>query len=498
MKDLLIVVPYRNREEHLKKFLEKTPKYFEDHGITYDILICELDQQGDWNAGLCCNSIIEFINEQRKYKYVFIHHVDIFPIDGEWEFPKSKQIFSELGDYGSCVISLEDFLLIRGYCNGFWGWGGEDNDFYFRAKNEGIAIVDSSKLKTKFNTEYQNHERTFNGTNYACAIKNISVTKEGETNNIVSFSEHGYTKNLNQLKNNIYHHIVVPKKTSPRYHKNNKVILTFSKGIINFEEIAFYIKSACIFSSYEFDVVVVVGDEHPDSFFLNQIEIHGAKTFLPKIKCTNLNELFIDRFQCYKEFLLQNKQYEYVLHTDFTDTYFQSNPFNSVILNKLNFACENVIIKDETWNINILDSLYSEPIVSSIKNNNVICGGVIYGPVSLFLQLCDSLHEEYNKILTLASRERRGIDQPILNKLIYFNKIFQEHIVFKEYQDEFCINLHSVKYHSSQPNFYPIQINNRSVLSPIGFTYAIVHQFNRYPEFFNKVKQHYIKYYNLF
>ena len=64
MKDLLIVVPYRNREEHLKEFLENAPKYFDKQNIEYDILICELDQTGDWNAGLCVNSTINFIKDR--------------------------------------------------------------------------------------------------------------------------------------------------------------------------------------------------------------------------------------------------------------------------------------------------------------------------------------------------------------------------------------------------------------------------------------------------
>ena len=92
MKDLLIVVPYRNREEHLKEFLENAPKYFDKQNIKYDILICELDQIGDWNAGLCVNSIIDFIKD-KNYKWLFIHHVDIYPLEGDFNFPNENEYY---------------------------------------------------------------------------------------------------------------------------------------------------------------------------------------------------------------------------------------------------------------------------------------------------------------------------------------------------------------------------------------------------------------------
>ena len=66
MKQILIVVPFRNREEHLKDCLNHTPKYFRNQNISFDVLITELDNIGDWNRGICCNSLINF-NIGEKY-----------------------------------------------------------------------------------------------------------------------------------------------------------------------------------------------------------------------------------------------------------------------------------------------------------------------------------------------------------------------------------------------------------------------------------------------
>ena len=91
-KDMLIVVPYRNRQRDLEKFLIQTPHYFNNQDISYDILICELEQNCSWNAGMTCNSLINFIKD-REYEWVYIHHVDITPISGKWKFPNEYEPF---------------------------------------------------------------------------------------------------------------------------------------------------------------------------------------------------------------------------------------------------------------------------------------------------------------------------------------------------------------------------------------------------------------------
>ena len=484
-KQMLVVVPYRNREEHLAQFLENAPRYFDRQGLTYDILLCELDQQGDWNAGLTCNSLVDFA-EDKDYEWLYIHHVDVWPTGGQWEFPRDKEIFFNLGDYGSCLMKLGVFREIGGYSNSFWGWGGEDNDLYAKAKACGYECTDRSEGSVKYDTGFQNHERKFNGRNYANGLKLLYTPFN--KNDITDFREHGSTRDLCHVSGNIYKQTVVPKKISPDQTRNKKLLITFSQNQSRFENVVAYVKSASIYSAYEYDIVVVVADEEPDDYYVGQIEAHGAKVFRPQ---TQIRNLFVDRFKAYKEFLELNPDYEYVLHTDFTDVYFQDNPFQHLDPQKLTLVSEGVAIKDQTWNTNMIRGLYEPAIVEKVQDRPVLCGGVIGAPREIFLQLVDKLVEEYEA--PAICHQVGGVDQICLMKSIYHDGFLEDLVVFKGAGDPFCVNLH-VFYAGDLP-LTGLRIGSQAVLNGSGQRFSIVHQFNRFPELYNGVVNHFCSYF---
>jgi len=479
MKDLLIVVPYRNREEHLKGFLENSPRYFNEQNFTYDILICELDQQGDWNAGLSCNSLINFISSERQYKYLYIHHVDIWPTSGQWEFPLDKQVFHNLGDYGSCLMKMDDFLAVGGYSNSFWGWGGEDNDLFNKFRHKGFNVIDKNDSSVKYETKHQGHERKFNGANYAGGIKNLCLIPEERKNNITHFAEHGLTQDLVELSMNVFKHVVVPLQTSPDKATNKDVLITYLKGHSDPHPLMPYIKTSMMFSAYEYDVVFCIADETPNSWLLNQLESFGIKYFLRK---QQISSLFVDRFDAYTEFLSQHS-YDKVLHTDSLDVFFQSNPF-AEIQEQLLILTEEIPIIDEQWNYTSLCRLYSGECLQNIKDRDVLCSGVIGGPVTKFVDFCKKLVLEYSKL----NQDFYGIDQPIAQKIIYTEQ--NDWFDIKNIQSGWGINLHC-------PAHYPerykdkIHILNNKVLTKDHRPFSIVHQYNRISNLYQTIQSHF-------
>lgn len=330
MKDLLIVVPYRNREEHLACFLEKTPSFFDKTNLTYDILICELDEIGDWNAGLCVNSLIDFINQDRQYEWLYIHHVDIWPSDGEWAFPKEKEVYFNMGDYGSCLMKLSTFFEVDGYSNSFWGWGGEDNELYQKLKEKGYQVSDyATKEHIKYNTKFQDHPRKFNGKNYANAIKQSMIVPKQKRTNIKDFSSHAFTKNLKELSNNVFKQIVCPKQKSPNETINKYLILTYVDDTSNFDNFVSYVKSAQLHAAYEFDMAAIVKTNEKDSWCINQLETFG-------IQCVFPHDESKSRYEAFKAFIQNNNNYEFILTVPIEDLYFQSNPF--YLLDKENLS----------------------------------------------------------------------------------------------------------------------------------------------------------------
>ena len=472
MKKLLIIVPYRDRPEHLKSFLEKTPKYFREQNIEFDIIICELENIGCWNAGLCCNSIIKY-DKIHEYEYIYIHHVDIFPIRGDWEFPEECEAFIKLGDFGSCLTKTKNFLKAGGYSNSFWGWGGEDNDFYSKLSNIGVSLKENGNIQ--FDTLFQNHERKFNGLNYA-NTQNV-LSKKTKHNDIFDFDEHAIVTDFLKIEENVYKQKLIPLKKSPLNFDNKKLVISYIKHV-NKTNLMPIIKSALFFAPYEYDIAFCVADEFPGKDLINELE---AFNIIPYIFKSENKNLCVDRFYAYKKFLKENKKYTHVLHVDATDVYFQSNPF-VFVQDDLIAVSENVKIKDQNWNYSNLKKIYDNTVLNNIENNEVICCGVIGGSANKFINLCDLIIEEEKNI---KPKNIFGVDQLLLQRIIYENKI---DINILSYENAFCIHLHT--FVESPERFSNININNTKV-SHNNILYSIVHQYNRNYFLHKSVNDHY-------
>lgn len=476
-KKLLIVVPYRDREENLKTFLDKVPSFFDSRGITYDILICELDSNGDWNAGLTCNSLINF-TKNKKYEYVYIHHVDIYPTKGHFTFPNKNEYYYNLGDYGSCLITYENFINVGGYSNMFWGWGGEDNDLYNKLNTLSLTAVDMGNSALKFNTDSQNHERRFNAKNYAHTVKIVYKTISHEKNDINNFYENAYIKNIFKVADNIYRQVVHQLKTSPSQFKNKNVLLGYLKDISDPDVIMPFLKTSILYSSYEYDVVICIADENPNEHLLEQIRAFGATPYI----CKSVdNNICIDRYHAYKKFLeTEGSHYNLVLHTDVMDVYFQDNPFK-YIENDLIISSEIVKIKDERWNSQTFNLLYEYDVYDTIKDMSVLCGGIIGGPKTKFIKLCELIiQERCNK--KISNINVFGIDQPILQNIIYNNKL---NINVLHPNTGFAINIQSLLQHKNL--FEEIEIIDNKNVTFRDKKISIVHQYNRDSKMYNKV-----------
>lgn len=488
-KDILIVVPYRNRPEHLKEFLENSPKYFDQTGYSYDILLCELDQAGDWNAGLCVNSLIDFLKSGKRYEWLYVHHVDIWPKSGTWSMPGDKEILHNLGDYGSCFMKLDYFLEVDGYCNSFWGWGGEDNELYDKLRAKGYNVISADNGTVKYDTHFQNHHRNFNGNNYGAGIKNLFLKSITERDNIKDFYNFASVKLLPNIDDNIFHQLIVPLKKSPREYKNKKALLGYIHNIKDFTYVAPFVKSALIYAPYNFDIVIIVADQDLTAVeqLINQLISFGVVVI--KNSKTEQN-LFIDRYKKYLEFL-QDRDYEYVLHVDVTDSYFQDDPFKHLDDRSITLSSESVYIEQETWNKNMWLGFYGETIYNTIKHNKVLCGGVVGGTKNNFVNFSKKVIEEYNR---LNVNTATGIDQIIIQKLIYVDRFVE--INLKEVEDKFCLNLHTYAHYPDLIN-YKINIHcNRSItLNDTNDKFSIVHQYNRLPDLYNGVVNHFVNYF---
>ncbi|NBO36336.1 hypothetical protein EBU91_02190 [bacterium] len=144
---LSIVVPYRNRKEHLDKFLPAIESCRFLDGIDYEIVIVEQEDGKPFNRGKILN--IGSVHSKNSTYYCF-HDVDMLPISSDYSYVSiPTHLASEAEQFGFKLpyngyfggVTLFDkysFTRINGYSNDYWGWGAEDDDVMFRCIVKGI------------------------------------------------------------------------------------------------------------------------------------------------------------------------------------------------------------------------------------------------------------------------------------------------------------------------------------------------------------------------
>lgn len=152
MKKLGIIVPYRDREQHLKKFIPHM-KNFLNNSIKYELLIVEQTFEKSFNRAKLFNVGFDILKDECDY-FCF-HDVDLLPVNDKCDYSYVEGVtklayevsqfnfvprpYDELG--GVSMIDKQSFISVNGFRNEYWGWGVEDNDFGLRCKIKNIQFI---------------------------------------------------------------------------------------------------------------------------------------------------------------------------------------------------------------------------------------------------------------------------------------------------------------------------------------------------------------------
>jgi predicted glycosyltransferase involved in capsule biosynthesis len=146
MEKLSIIVPFRNREEHLEQFLPTMEKLDLLEDINFEILIIEQDEEKPFNRG----KLLNVGAKESDSTYYCFHDVDMIPIVSDYSSISSPtHLAAEAEQFGYKLpydgyfggVTLFDrasFYKINGFSNDYWGWGAEDDDIMFRCKIRGV------------------------------------------------------------------------------------------------------------------------------------------------------------------------------------------------------------------------------------------------------------------------------------------------------------------------------------------------------------------------
>jgi hypothetical protein len=140
---LTIVIPFRDREAHLRQLLPPLTATLREQQVTFRVLVVEQEAGGLFNRGRLINVGMHHAAEVSDY--YCLHDVDAVPVVANYACPSQplrlvSKILSDVGeakrtDYyfsGAISIRKEQAFAANGYSNEYWGWGKEDDDFFFR------------------------------------------------------------------------------------------------------------------------------------------------------------------------------------------------------------------------------------------------------------------------------------------------------------------------------------------------------------------------------
>lgn len=186
-KKVGIIVPYRDRYEHLNTFKKHITRYLDKQKISFELIIVDQDNAKLFNRGMLLN--IGFLHAKKLgCDYVIFHDVDMLPVEVDYSYSpypvhlatsfvhalneNERLIFDEYFG-GITLFPMDDFEKIDGYSNKYWGWGYEDDDLLLRCKVKGIKL-DTKPVKGK---ERNGNTLRLNGVDAYVKSKNIINTR---------------------------------------------------------------------------------------------------------------------------------------------------------------------------------------------------------------------------------------------------------------------------------------------------------------------------------
>jgi predicted glycosyltransferase involved in capsule biosynthesis len=150
MKKLCIVVPYRDREQHLSQFIPHMNVELKKQGIDFEILIVEQEEGKPFNRAKLLN--IGFDHAKDHFDYFVFHDVDMLPVESDYSYCENPTHLAARAEQfgwklpydkyfgGVTLFDKESFLKINGYANEYWGWGAEDDDVFARCLFRGVKV----------------------------------------------------------------------------------------------------------------------------------------------------------------------------------------------------------------------------------------------------------------------------------------------------------------------------------------------------------------------
>lgn len=225
---LLVLVPYRNRKNHLDIFVEYLHDALKSQKI-YDFSLSIIEQSDGtpFNRGLLLNSGFYFFSN--TYDYICLHDIDMIgePFDYSYSDTithlsarqKDRDYQEWYSGYlgGTTLFPTEIFKNINGFSNDYWGWGCEDDDLKIRCTTYGYKIHRRQCRYYQLPHEKSGRDNNKNDETYKNNFKKLKTFRENSVDNkIKKIQEDG----INQVINYISSYSIENKKEYRKLYIN--------------------------------------------------------------------------------------------------------------------------------------------------------------------------------------------------------------------------------------------------------------------------------------
>ncbi|XP_062595063.1 beta-1,4-N-acetylgalactosaminyltransferase bre-4-like [Saccostrea cucullata] len=149
-----IIIPFRDREEHLRILLHNLHPILQRQQLDYGIYVIEQINGTQFNRAMLMN--IGYAESIKLYNYTcfVFHDVDLIPENDRIMYdcigsPRHLSCAVDKFKYrlpyvtlfgGVTALKREHFEKVNGHSNKFFGWGGEDDDMFRRLVHHGFNI----------------------------------------------------------------------------------------------------------------------------------------------------------------------------------------------------------------------------------------------------------------------------------------------------------------------------------------------------------------------
>ena len=145
-----LIVPYRDRAEHIKQFLPHMLAYLNKQSIDTAVYIIEQESGKAFNRAKLLN--IGVLEAQADCDYFVMHDVDMIPVNVDYSYatdPTHLAAAASQFNYtlpfkryfgGVTLFRREALETVNGYSNEYWGWGYEDDDMAWRCSFAGYTL----------------------------------------------------------------------------------------------------------------------------------------------------------------------------------------------------------------------------------------------------------------------------------------------------------------------------------------------------------------------